>query len=104
MFNPENAKDNEPLCGLELTPNQQMFKYVESVKKFIERKTKKPAKKVGETWYVKSAENATLIEVKILHMTEKTVQFTILPDSGHPERREWSTIKFIERVEEKTDE
>lgn len=58
-----------------------------------------PELNVGETWYVKYPEDYEVTKVKILELTEKTVQFKVAEDGpAYPSRYKKSDVEFVEKV------
>lgn len=55
---------------------------------------------VGDAWYVRMpGEGAELVSVRILDLTDATVQIMKLPSSYHTPRFEHGYLQWIEKIE-----
>jgi hypothetical protein len=60
-----------------------------------------PELKVGDKWYIKYPEDYEVTKVKILELTEKTVQFKVAEDGpAYPSRYKKIDVEFVEKVKE----
>jgi len=91
------AADKFTHCGLDLTIEQKIWQANNSTKPII---STNGLYQVGEKWYAKRIRATSVIEVEILHKTEKTVKYSELSNRSRAERTEWSDIKFIELIKE----